>query len=189
MILLQQESYERSIILGASCKHVCSNVTLLIWQQTNNRLTTFTLVMGINAGKRIWGSEGGASYEHKGYEFDWLPVYPFPINTFFTAVSIMVGHNMGGAVLLYWSWGLLLGGDWRLSDPVGVRYFRKFGGKWLKDIFAMSAEHKSKRVWCLVFIRSNIESVGHRKCAGCWGQPLWLMACCLFVANTPFIPE
>ena len=53
----------------------------------------------------------------------------------------------------------------------------------------MSAEHKSKRVWCLVLIRSNIESVGHRKCAGCWGQPLWLMACCLFVANTPFIPE
>ena len=111
MILLPQESYERSILLGASCKHVCSNVILLIWQQTNNRLTTFTLVMGINAGKRIWGSEGGASYEHKGYENDWLPVYPFPINTFFTAVSIMVGHNMGGAVLLYWSWGLLLGGD------------------------------------------------------------------------------
>ena len=23
----------------------------------------------------------------------------------------------------------------------------------------------------------------------CWGQPLWLMAFCLFVANTPFIPE
>ena len=111
MILLQQESYERSIILGASCKHVCSNITLLIWQQTNDRLTTFTVLMKINAGKRIWGSEGGASYEHKGYEFDWLPVYPFPINTFFTAVSIMVGHNMGGAVLLYWSWGLLLGGD------------------------------------------------------------------------------
>ena len=111
MILLPQESYERSILLGASCKHVCSNITLLIWQQTNDRLTTFTVLMKINAGKRIWGSEGGASYEHKGYEFDWLPVYPFPINTFFTAVSIMVGHIMGGAVLLYWSWGLLLGGD------------------------------------------------------------------------------
>ena len=69
---------------------------------------------------------------------------------------------------------------WRLREPVGVRYFRKFGGKWFKDIFAMSAEHKSKRVWCLVLIRSNIESVGHRKCAGCWEGNLfdwWLVVC------------
>ena len=131
MILLQQESYERSIILGASCKHVFSNVTLLIWQQTNNRLTTFSLVMGINAGKRIWGSEGGASYEHKGYENDWLPVYPFPINTFFTAVSIMVGHNMGGAQ----SSCTEVEFGWRLSDPLGVRYFRKFGGKLVQGHF------------------------------------------------------
>ena len=145
MILLQQESYERSIILGASCKHVRFNITLLIWQQTNDRLTTFTVLMKINAGKRIWGSQGGASYEHKGYEFDWLPVYPFPINTFFTAVSIMVGHNMGGHSLLVLKLRIAFG--WRLSDPVGVRYFRKFGGKWFKDIFAMSANGSGVWFW------------------------------------------
>ena len=41
----------------------------------------------------------------------------------------------------------------------------------------MSAEHKSKRVWCLVLIRSNIESVGHRKCAGGNLFDWWLVVC------------
>ena len=66
---------------------------------------------------------------------------------------------------------------WILSDPVGVRYFRKFGGKWFKGIFAASAEHKSKQVWCLVLVRSNIESVGHRKCAGGNLFDWWLVVC------------
>ena len=180
MILLQQESYERSIILGASCKHVRFNITLLIWQQTNDRLTTFTVLMKINAGKRIWGSQGGASYEHKGYEFDWLPVYPFPINTFFTAVSIMVGHNMGGAGFLYWSWGLLLGGDSVIL--------------WAWDTLENLAENGSRTFLpCLqtglVFGFGKVKFWERRAPQMCWGQPLWLMACCLFVANTPFIPE
>ena len=37
--------------------------------------------------------------------------------------------------------------------------------------------HVCKRVWCLVLVRSNFESVGHRKCAGGNLFDWWLVVC------------
>ena len=145
MILLQQESYERSIILGASCKHVCSNITLLIWQQTNDRLTTFTVLMRINAGKKNLRLRGRSSLWTQRLRIWLITCLPFS-NQYLLHCCKYYGrtqYGRGSLVVLK----LRIAFGWRLWDPVGVRYFRKFGGKWFKDIFAMSANGSGVWFW------------------------------------------